>query len=329
MLLSVQSRTHPTESTKMAPYLLIGGLILLVLSGDALVRGAVAAAQRLHIPAIVIGLTIVALGTSAPELVVSIDAALSGAPGLAIGNVVGSNIANVLLVLGLPAIIAPMLITGAGVRRSVVFMIAVSFVLIGLAWDGTLTRLDGGLLITFLIGYLGYSGYAAHRARQAGAEILDAEELAANHMGVTQMALFIVFGIAGLAIGGKMTTDGALGVADMFGVSNSAVGLTIVALGTSLPELATSLAAAFRRQAGVVIGNVLGSNIINILGILGATALVVPLSVNTHILNIDIWVMLAVALAFLPLAFWTRRLNRYEGAAMTLAYAVYAVSVFL
>lgn len=313
----------------MAPFLLIGGLILLVIAGDALVRGAVAAAQRLHIPAIVIGLTIVALGTSAPELVVSLEAALNGAPGLAIGNVVGSNIANVLLVLGLPAIIAPMLISGAGVRRSVSYMVGVSVVLIALAWDGSLSRFDGGILISLLVIYLGYSGYAALRAHKAGAEILDAEELAVNYMGVPQMVLFIVFGMFGLALGGKMTTEGALGVADMFGIANSSVGLTIVALGTSLPELATSVAAAFRRQAGVVIGNVLGSNIINILGILGTTALFVPLSVSTSILNFHIWVMLAVALAFVPLAYWTRRLNRYEGAAMTIAYIVYGISVFV
>lgn len=312
----------------MAPFLLIGGLVLLVISGDALVRGAVSAAQRLKIPAIVIGLTIVALGTSAPELVVSLEAALNGAPGLAIGNVVGSNIANIILVLGVPAIIAPMLITGNGVRRSTSFMLGVTFVLIALAWDGSLSRVDGIILISLLVIYLGYSGYAAVKARKAGAEILDAEELAANYMGIPQMVLFIVFGVVGLALGGKMTTDGALGVADMFGVANSAVGLTIVALGTSLPELATSVAAAFRRQAGVVIGNVLGSNIINILGILGTTSIVVPLSVSADILKFDIWVMLAVALAFIPLAFWTRRINRYEGAVMAIAYIAYIVSVF-
>lgn len=312
----------------MAPIMLIGGLILLVVAGDALVRGAVSAAQRLHIPPIIIGLTIVAFGTSAPELVVSLEAALRGAPGLAIGNAVGSNIANTLLVLGAPAIIAPLLISDGGVRRSATFMVATCMLLVFMSLDGTLTRLDGVILFVLLVIYLSYSAFSANKARRGQDRTLTPEEEDGCLTG-TKAGIFIVFGIVGLGLGGKLTTLGALGIATMLGIENSAVGLTIVALGTSLPELVTSISAAVRRQTGVIIGNVLGSNIFNTLGILGITSMVVPLSVSSHIASFDIWVMLAAVLLILPLAYFTRRLNRIEGLVMTIAYLVYTISVFM
>lgn len=312
----------------MAPLMLIVGLILLVIAGDALVRGAVDIAQKLHIPPIVIGLTIVAFGTSAPELVVSLEAALKGAPGLAIGNVVGSNITNILLVLGLPAMITPMVITENGVRRSVVYMVVMSLLFTLLCLDGNISRFDGIVLFALLIIYLSYSAYAANKARNGRAPTTP-DELAQPSLNGLKSALFIILGIIGLGFGGKLTTEGALGLATMFGVTDSAVGLTIVALGTSLPELATSFSAALRKQTGVVIGNVIGSNIFNILGILGITSFVVPLTVSSHIASFDIWVMLAVALVILPIAFWSKRVNRLEGLVMTIAYIAYSVSVFM
>lgn len=312
----------------MAPLLLIAGLILLIISGEALVRGAVSVAKGFHIPPIIIGLTIVAFGTSAPELVVSLEAALNGAPGLAIGNVVGSNITNTLLVLGLPAIITPLVISDSGVRRSAAYMVAVSFVLALVCWDGIISRLDGLSLFTLLAIYLGYSAYAASKARNSRALQQD-EATTEPSLVAAKAAMMIIFGIIGLGIGGKLTTEGALGIAEMFGVSDSVVGLTIVALGTSLPELVTSISAALRKQTGVVIGNILGSNIFNILGILGITSMIVPLSVSSHIASFDIWVMIVTALAILPIAYLTRRLNRIEGAIITIAYLAYSISVFL
>lgn len=312
----------------MATITLIAGLVLLVLAGDALVRGAVAAAQRFHIPPLIIGLTVVAFGTSAPELVVSIEAAMRGAPGLAIGNVVGSNLTNILLVLGLPAIIAPILLSGDGIRRSVVFVAAISLLFMAFGMDGMITRIDGFILFALLVTYLTYSGVMASRARKANIVGLDLDELEEAPLSTFKTVLFILFGVVGLGLGGKLTTDGALGLAREFGVADTVVGLTIVALGTSLPELATSVAAAFRKQTGVVIGNIIGSNIFNLLGIAGITAMIIPLGVSPTIMSFDIWVMLAATAALLPIAFLTRRVNRIEGCLLTAAYIGYIVMVF-
>lgn len=312
----------------MATLTLIAGLVLLVLAGDALVRGSVAAAQRLHIPPLIIGLTIVAFGTSAPELVVSIEAATRGAPGLAIGNVVGSNLTNILLVLGLPAIIAPIILSGEGIRRSVVFMASMSVLLMLFAMDGMIARIEGFVLFALLVTYLTYSGVMASRARKANIVGVDLDDLEDAPLSTFKTVLFILFGIVGLGLGGKLTTDGALGLASQFGVADTVVGLTIVALGTSLPELATSVAAAFRKQTGVVIGNIIGSNIFNILGIAGITAMIVPLGVSPTIMQFDIWVMLAATAALLPIAFLTRRVNRIEGLILTTAYVGYIFLVF-
>jgi len=312
----------------MAFVTLIAGLILLVLAGDALVRGAVSVAQRANVPPIIIGLTVVAFGTSAPELIVSVEAAFKGAPGLAIGNVVGSNITNILLVLGLPAIITPIALAESGIRRSTVFMILISLGLAVMAMNGTISRLDGLFLISLLVVYLAYSGFEATKASRTTDITHGLEELAADTMGTKQIVLLLGFGIVGLGLGGKMVTEGALDVAAMLGIADTAVGLTIVALGTSLPELATSLSAAIRKQNGVVIGNVLGSNIFNALGIIGITSMLVPLSVSQSIINFDMWVMLAVALLMAPVAFLTRRVSRTGGAVMLLAYIVYTIVVF-
>lgn len=309
--------------------LLAAGLVLLVLAGDALVQGAVAAARRLHVPPLIVGLTIVAFGTSAPEFIVSVEAALKGSPGLAIGNVVGSNIANVLLVLGLPAAIAPMTLHQDGTRRSTAFMVIASALLAALVTLAPqITRVEGLGLFTLLVVYLGYSGYAAKQQRRDAAPTTDPKDDEDGKFTTAQILMLLGFGVVGLGFGGKLTTEGALDLAHMLGVAESAVGLTIVALGTSLPELATSLAAAFRRQSAVVIGNVIGSNVFNTLGILGLTAVIVPLDVDPAIASFDIWVMLAVSVLMLPIVFLTRRLNRYEGVAMTVGYLLYCVAVF-
>jgi len=309
----------------MAIALLAAGLFLLAIAGEALVRGAIAAARRLRMPPLVIGLTIVAFGTSAPEMIVSIEAALNGAPGLSVGNAIGSNITNVLLVLGLPAMLGPVLLTEQGVRRSTLFMLAVSIVLTVLIQDHELSRLEGLGFITLLALYIGYNLFTARSGRAVAKPHLPHLAPEVARAGWLQLLALLLFGMVGLAYGGKLTTDGALGIAELFGLGHAAVGLTIVALGTSLPELAASVAAARRGQASVAIGNVVGSNIFNILAILGITATITPLRIDQAILSHDIWIMLGSSALLLPLVFWRRRIDRLAGAGLVLLYLVFVV----
>lgn len=305
--------------------LLVAGLIMLGLAGDALVRGASAAAQRLRVPPLIIGLTIVALGTSAPEMVVSIEAALQGAPGLAVGNAIGSNITNVLLVLGLPAILSPVLLTEPGIRRSTLFMLTTSIILTLLIQDRELSRLEGFGFIALLALYIGSNLIAARAGRMPLEPNIPMMDSAVARAGWLRILMLIAFGVVGLAVGGKLTTDGALGVATLLGLDDTAVGLTIVALGTSLPELAASVAATRRHEASVAIGNIVGSNIFNILAILGVTASVVPLSIAPGVLSRDIWIMLGASALILPLVFWQRRVGRLEGLALVVLYIIFVV----
>ncbi len=305
----------------------IAGLVLLTLAGDALVRGAVAIAVRLHVPAILIGLTIVSMGTSAPELFVSLEAALGGAPDLAVGNAIGSNIANSLIVLGLPALIAPIFLLEAGTRRSVSFMFAVSIVLIALSRDGMISTADGFILIVLFAVYLAYGYSIAQAARKKSISERLADDGTAKASWIKPV-LLLIFGFAGLALGAKLTVDGALLLADTLGIGQTVVGTTIVALGTTLPEISATLAASFRRQAGVAIGNVIGSNIFNILGILGITSLVAPLPVASRIIEFDLWIMLAAAAILLPLVFLRRPVGRIIGIVISLSYLTYLFLAF-
>lgn len=302
---------------------LVAGLILLALGGDLLVRGAVGAATRLSIPPIIIGLTVVALGTSLPELLISLEAALRGAPGLAMGNVVGSNITNILAVLALPALIVPVAFTEGGTIRSAVIMLAVSALLVLLTLDGRLDRLDGMFLVLLLVTYLAYNVAAARRSRRLSLQEPGLEVRPEGLPAVRRIVVYVVLGAIGLALGGNLTTDGALELAATLGVADSAVGLTIVALGTSLPELAAGIAAAARRHDGVAVGNVLGSNILNILAILGITATIAPLDPPASILGFDIWIMLALSVGLVAMVMFRRRLGRIEAALMSLAYVAY------
>ena len=300
--------------------LLVAGLVLLALSGDALVRGSVALAQRLNIPPIIVGLTIVAFGTSAPELVVSLQAAFKGAPGLALGNVIGSNITNVTLVLGLPAIIAPIMLTEKGTRISAFFMVAISAFMMMNLHNLMVDQMTGLRLVLLLVIYLGFSASSARESAKAAEE-----EVAASMLSLPAAIALAVFGAIGLALGGKFTTDGAMGVAERFGLAESAIGLTIVALGTSLPELAASLAAVVRKHAGVAVGNIIGSNIFNILGILGITALFFPLKVDPQLASVDMWIMFISSLALLAMTFLTDRIGRLVGLVLTVFYFTYVI----
>lgn len=326
---------------------LAGGLVVLIIAGDVLVRGSVGVAQRLGIPNLVIGLTIVAFGTSAPELVISLKAALEGAGGIAIGNVVGSNIANVLLVLGMPALIAATPCGETGATRNALFMVAVTLVFIALCFF-TPIGLTAGLILLALLGvFLGASTMVAqkHRKEQkaiaaaaAGAAVADVslddaddglDEVEDVPDSIWIALIYIGLGLVGLPLGAHFTITGATSIATAWGVSEAVIGLTVIALGTSLPELATTVMAAIRQHGAVAIGNVIGSNIFNLLAIIGITAVVVPIDVPPEVLKLDIWVMFACALLLTGLAGLRVCLGRISGLAMTAAYALYIATVYL
>lgn len=298
------------------------GLGLLIGAGDILVKGSVGLALRLGIPSLIVGLTVVAFGTSAPELLVSVNAALAGQPGIALGNVVGSNIANILLILGLPAVISTLRSSEVDTSRSYLMMIAALILLIALAFMGTIGRLAGLVLLAALVAVLwdNIRSAQAHRnARDPESEIGDAQ------MGWGRIAAFIIAGLAGLAFGADLLVEGAVAIARVAGLSETVIGLTLVAIGTSLPELVTTVMAALRKQADVAMGNVIGSNIFNTLCIMGTTAVIAPLPVPAQMLRLDLWVMLAAALALAPFVLRRRDIGKQAGLALLGAYALYTV----
>ena len=302
------------------------GLVLLVLGGEALVRGAVALAARLGVSPLLIGLTVVGFGTSTPELVTSLQAAFSGAPGIAVGNVVGSNTANILLILGAAALIAPLAVSKAAFRRDGGALVLATLAAIGVMLTGALSRPAGLVLLGGLAAYL-VLAYRSERAAPNGAP--DAEGAGAgpdaesSPTGLPLALLYAGGGIAVTILGARLLVGGATELATRFGISDAIIGLTLVAVGTSLPELVTAVVASLRRQGDVAFGNVVGSNIYNVLGILGATALVRPIPVPPEIAGFDIWVMAAATVALVGVAVTGWRVARAEGAALLAAYALY------
>ncbi len=300
----------------------VGGLGLLVLAGDSLVRGAVTLSLRLGVPALVVGLTVVAFGTSAPELLVSVQAALKGAPEIALGNVVGSNIANVLVVMGLPALFAAVQV-GHAVRRDYAIMMAGSVLFVGLALGGTIGRLHGVILLAAMALALAELWQRTLKTRPSLAST-EVPEIAPP---LWKTLGFLAFGLVGLPIGADLLVDGAVGIARAVGVSELAIGLTIVAVGTSLPELFTTLIAALRREAGVAMGNVLGSNLFNLLFIMGVTGLVAPIPVPAEALSRDVWVMLASSALLLYWVVTGKALGRWGGVGFLVLYAGYLATL--
>ncbi|WP_394230288.1 calcium/sodium antiporter [Shewanella colwelliana] len=294
---------------------IIGGFIILTAGAEALVRGASSLALRLGITPLIIGLTIVAFGTSAPELAVSLKSALAGNSGIAIGNVIGSNIANIGLILGITALIRPIQIQSQMVKRDIPIMIMASLLFWGLLVDGSLSRFDGVLLTSLLVAYLGFS-YLSGQSHEAD------DIPGSSTLNPLLAGLLIVVGISLLVGGGILFVDGAVELATLFGISELVIGLTIVAIGTSMPELVTSIVAARKGQSDIAIGNVVGSNLFNILGILGLTAVVQPIMASG--LNIvDIGVMLVLSMVLLPLAWTGLRIGRREGALLLMVYLTY------
>lgn len=310
----------------MVNYLLVaGGLALLTVGGEALIRGALVAARRLGVSPLLSGLVIVGFGTSAPELVVSVNAALDMQPDIAIGNVVGSNIGNILLILGLCALITPLTVRPMALRRDAVTVVAASILFIVLVGGRALGPVDAMILLISLVAYLvwAYRSERLHASPSAELHKAEAEELTALPKSVAWTVITLIAGLLMLIAGSQVLLAGAVGIAEHFGVSEAVIGLTLVAVGTSLPELSISVIAALRRHADVAVGNILGSNIFNLLGILGVSAILQPLPVHERILKFDQWVMLGTSLLLLVFLYTGRRLSRMEGGMLLLGYGVY------
>lgn len=307
---------------------LAGGFVLLVAGGDALVRGAVALAARLGVSPLMIGLTLVGFGTSMPELVTSLQAAFDGAPGIAVGNVVGSNIANILLILGTAALIYPVATSRAAFGRDGTSLMLATLACTGAVLLGHLDRLTGLVLMLLLAGYLAVAYFGERRAMRSAAaqsaSVSGVQDTIPAAPGRLWLALLMVIGGIGLTVlGARFLVSGAISLAAAAGISETVVGLTVVAVGTSLPELVTSVMAALRRQSDVAFGNIIGSNIFNVLGILGVTAAVHPIEVPAEIAAVDIWVMLGVTLIFTLFAVTGWRICRKEGAVLLAGYGIY------
>jgi cation:H+ antiporter len=305
------------------------GLVILLLAGDSLVRGAVNASLRLGVPALIVGLTVVAFGTSAPELLVSIQAILDDAPGIALGNVVGSNVANILLVLGIPAIISGIRTGASDTRKSYVTMIAASVLFIGMAFLGPLTWVHGLVLLAVLAVILADQTREALAHRRNGLAAAEEEvEGADPSMPWWKISMFLVLGLVGLPLGADLLVDNSVSIARRYGVSETVIGLTLVAVGTSLPELATTVMAAIRREADVALGNVIGSNMFNLLAIMGVASLFGTIDVDRQFLTFDFWVMLGASLILAPFVFSrSLDLTKRWGVLFVGLYAAYLVAL--
>ena len=312
----------------MAWFFVVLGLVTLLLAGDFLVRAAVNLALRLGISALVVSLTVVAFGTSAPELLIVLSAMADDAPGLAMGNIVGSNTANILLVLGLPALVAGLYTTGFDTKKVFIFMILATVLFIILAFMGPFSWWHGGLMLSVLAAILLDQAWTVRRVSRVALTTEDLNGVDTSMSG-WKITLYLLFGLVGLPLGAKVLVVNAEIIAREFGVPETAIGLTLIAVGTSLPELATTTVAAIRRQADVALGNVIGSNMFNLLAIIGIAALVGPIPVADEFLRFDLWVMLAASFLLIPFVFFGRNITRIWGVALTLLYMAYLLAVLL
>ena len=305
----------------------IGGFVILLIAGDALVRGAVGLSLKLGIPALIVSLTIVAFGTSAPELLISIKAALDDAAGLALGNIVGSNIANVLLVLGLPALFFGISTQDASCRQNYMYMILASVVFVVMGLLGSFTFINGALMLFMLAAIL----FQAYRhASQSRAALKAATDEIPQTDGVWwKIIIMLAVGVIGLPLGANLLVEGAVNIAQRAGIDEAVIGLTMVAIGTSLPELATTVMAAYRKEADVAIGNAIGSNIFNLLGVIGITSLIAALPVSPAFISFDFWVMLASSLVLFPFIWFKFDLGKIWGALFLVVYAAYIWMLFV
>lgn len=315
----------------MTIFLFVVGLVLLVVGAEALVKGASRMATVFGISPLVIGLTVVAFGTSSPELAVSVKAVLAGQSGIAVGNVIGSNIFNILLILGLTALITPLIVSQQLVRLDVPLMIVLSVVLFFFSLDGKFSRIEGLILVTGLVSYV---YFLIQKSRK---EVVDLQAKDTGNTdsvkggGMIKNIIFIAAGLFLLVLGSRWLVDGAVSFAHYMGVSELVIGLTIVAAGTSLPELVTSVIAVLRGERDIAVGNVVGSNIFNIMGVLGVASIVAPsgIEVSSAVSRFDIPVMIVVAFACLPIFFTGGVISRKEGALLLGYYVVYTLYLVL
>ena len=314
-------------------FLLLIGLVVLIVAGDIMVRGAAALARHWGVPALIVGLTIVAFGTSAPEMVVGVQAALLGQGDLAAGNIVGTNIANVLLALGLPAMILAIPTNMSGVGRNSVIALFAAILFVSLSFiHSPLLKWQGAVLFGGIIAYL----YYMFRLAKAGADDPILEEMTEIDEGedglptnIMKSILYVILGIIGLVVGGNLIVENAVFIAAAFGVSETMIGLTIVAVGTSLPEIATVVVATYRGHPEVAIGNVLGSNVFNVFAVMGASALAGPILIDSMLMSFDFWVMLVSSFVLLVYVLRRQPIGRKTGAIFTIAYVAYLLAVIL
>jgi cation:H+ antiporter len=305
--------------------LLFGGLILLLLSGDFLVRGGVSLARHFRVSTLVVGLTVVSLGTSAPELFVSLGAVLAGNSDISTGTIIGSNISNIALVLGLTALILPIAVN----KRSVLFdwpiMFAATLIFFVFILDGKLGPLEGLLFVILLIVYIGYSLYDSRKKEGKNKDHVDAPKY-----GLILSFVIIAVSAIGLRYGADWLVKGASGIALSFGIDDYIISVTVVAFGTSVPELATSMIAAFKKEMDISVGNIIGSNLFNILGILGITALIKPISINDVILEFDIYWLLGICILLLLFMLPAKmgKIKRWKGAILVGTYVFYVIRQF-
>ena len=306
---------------------LFGGFVYLLMGGELLVRGALGLSKESHIPPVIVGMTVVAMGTSAPELMVSTFSALSGHAGIAVGNVVGSNIANVLLVIGVPVLIYPIVCRQGGLLQQTSLMIGVSLLLIVMCVFEPISFLEGVLLVGLLIAFL----FAATRG-STFIELEDPEEEMDRGVGLPSypgtITLFILLGVIALPLGADMVVEGGVGLAGSWGVSEAVIGLSLIALGTSLPELSTTVVAAIRKSSDVAIGNVVGSNLFNILAILGITALLTDIPVDPEFLKFDLWFMFAASILLWLFVLLRATINRTWGVIFLSGYFGYLFVIY-
>ena len=298
------------------------GLVVLLLSGDFLLRGAISVSNKLGISKLIIGLTVVAFGTSAPELLISIRAVLDGVSGLAIGNVVGSNIANILLVIGLPASVAGLPLVGTETQKPYLIMIASSILFISVSFFGVINLTSGLFLFFGFVFVFTYTVVTASKKTLTPSMNIDETRHDPNTK--TIIAIFLILlGLVGLPLGTNLFVDSAIAISQGFGVSEALIGLTLVAVGTSLPELATMIVATFRRETDLAIGNIIGSNVFNLLAIMGISSFFGNINVPTEFLKFDLWCMLFSSLLLAPVVFGWFGISRVGGVFLILIYAVY------
>ena len=311
-------------------FFVVGGFVLLLVGAEITLRGAVGLAEKFGISKLVVGMTVVAFGTSAPELLVSLNAALSGSSGLAIGNVVGSNVANILLILGVAGLLMPIANEPGALKWDGWTLLLGTGLFMALTYRGKIDLIGGLILLAYFIGFLVYSFRREKQGVDAAGEMYEhkVDDVEGVPHSLLKILIFLVFGFAGLIYGAEILVEGGVAIARTFGVSETVIGLTMIAFGTSLPELAASVVAALRKHAYVAVGVVVGSNIFNIVGIIGVVAVITPMEVPSRVVNFDIWIMAAATLILMPFMIGRReRLGRFKAFLFLAAYLIYIATI--